>query len=391
MCAPPLTSSDRRDLRIDFFRGLALYIILIDHIGSNPIARFTYHRFGFSDGAEAFVFLSGLSCGIAYYAVMHRRGLKGLAKAIARRGTLIFAFYVLASVATILLVSGETHSFLPVSNLERPLARYANEPLASIWSAILLIEQPSFPGILILYIGLTFAAVPTYLLAVRYSALAAGFVLGISGCVWLIAQFYHFGAPFTILFPYFDIFAWQFLFLIGMYVGVRYRRNEGFPLTSHPSICTALVALAWVIVIVSFVSRFSPFIGRTLNVDLSFLVPYGLADPEFKYHLCGYRLIHFLSAAVLVTTYVKANNPILQWGHRIMIDTGRWSLQIFSLGAVLSVLVTTVFHAYDLNVFGKLTFVLVAVLLTSLATVLLTRYELRTKATDSVAVATRSR
>jgi hypothetical protein len=30
-----------RDVRIDFFRGLALYIILVDHIEFNPLSKLT--------------------------------------------------------------------------------------------------------------------------------------------------------------------------------------------------------------------------------------------------------------------------------------------------------------------------------------------------------------
>src|SRR4051812_29206463 len=45
-----------RDLRIDFCRGLVLYMILVDHVIGDPISRFTLQNFGFSDAAEAFVF-----------------------------------------------------------------------------------------------------------------------------------------------------------------------------------------------------------------------------------------------------------------------------------------------------------------------------------------------
>ena len=49
-----------------FFRGIALYMIIVDHIPNDPLNRFTYSRLGFSDAAEIFVFLSGISCGIVF-------------------------------------------------------------------------------------------------------------------------------------------------------------------------------------------------------------------------------------------------------------------------------------------------------------------------------------
>ena len=70
-----------RDLRIDFFRGLALYMIIFDHIPGDPLSKFTYARLGFSDAAEIFVFLSGVSCGIVYSRVLSRRASAGCSEA----------------------------------------------------------------------------------------------------------------------------------------------------------------------------------------------------------------------------------------------------------------------------------------------------------------------
>ena len=54
-----------RDLRIDFFRGLALYMIFVDHVTGDPLSMLTYRILGFSDAAEIFVILSGIACGTA--------------------------------------------------------------------------------------------------------------------------------------------------------------------------------------------------------------------------------------------------------------------------------------------------------------------------------------
>src|SRR5262245_48883620 len=93
-----------RDLRIDFFRGLALYMILVDHVIADPISKFTYQKVGFSDAAEAFVFLSGVSCGIVYSRVLERRGWTGTMAAISRRTMLIYSYYLLSSILIILFL-----------------------------------------------------------------------------------------------------------------------------------------------------------------------------------------------------------------------------------------------------------------------------------------------
>src|SRR5688500_15155861 len=55
-----------RDARLDMFRGLALVMIFINHVPGNFYEAYTSRNFGFSDAAEAFVFMSGMAAGLAY-------------------------------------------------------------------------------------------------------------------------------------------------------------------------------------------------------------------------------------------------------------------------------------------------------------------------------------
>ena len=56
-----------RDLRLDFFRGIGMFIILIAHITDNPWTLWIPARFGFSDATEMFVFCSGMASAIACF------------------------------------------------------------------------------------------------------------------------------------------------------------------------------------------------------------------------------------------------------------------------------------------------------------------------------------
>ena len=47
-----------RNADIDFWRGIVLIIILINHIPGNLIENLTPRNIGFSDSTEAFVFIS---------------------------------------------------------------------------------------------------------------------------------------------------------------------------------------------------------------------------------------------------------------------------------------------------------------------------------------------
>ena len=55
--APPLRVE--RDLRLDLFRGIGLWMIFLDHIPDDVVSWLTLRNYGFSDAAEVFVFISG--------------------------------------------------------------------------------------------------------------------------------------------------------------------------------------------------------------------------------------------------------------------------------------------------------------------------------------------
>ena len=122
------TAPTRRDPRIDFFRGLALYMVLFDHVPWDPIGRVTFRNFGFSDAAYIFFFSSGISCGITFSRVLARSGWLGLMKAIAKRAARIYFYYVLCSVVIIIL---SVTCFRPALKSSRPLAFSSFNPANS--------------------------------------------------------------------------------------------------------------------------------------------------------------------------------------------------------------------------------------------------------------------
>ncbi|MEM6276976.1 MAG: OpgC domain-containing protein [Pseudomonadota bacterium] len=63
-----------RDPRLDFFRGLAMFIILFAHTPGNWVTLWIPARFGFSDATEVFVFCSGMASAIAFGGTYDRAG-----------------------------------------------------------------------------------------------------------------------------------------------------------------------------------------------------------------------------------------------------------------------------------------------------------------------------
>src|ERR1044072_5660083 len=65
--APPIvTAVNERELRLDLFRGLALWLIFIDHLPQNLLTWLTIRNYGFSDATEIFIFISGYTAAFVY-------------------------------------------------------------------------------------------------------------------------------------------------------------------------------------------------------------------------------------------------------------------------------------------------------------------------------------
>src|SRR5665811_2587541 len=87
---------DRRDLRLDACRGLALWFIFIDHIPDNALTWLTLRNYGFSDTSEVFVFVSGYTCMLAYGGALPQDGwLTFVTRAIRRSWEIYVAFLLL--------------------------------------------------------------------------------------------------------------------------------------------------------------------------------------------------------------------------------------------------------------------------------------------------------
>ena len=62
----PFSHAVERDLRLDLFRGMGLWMIFLDHIPDDFVSWLTLRNYGFSDAAEFFVFISGYLAGFIY-------------------------------------------------------------------------------------------------------------------------------------------------------------------------------------------------------------------------------------------------------------------------------------------------------------------------------------
>jgi hypothetical protein len=74
-----------RELRLDLFRGLALWLIFIDHLPPNLLTWLTIRNYGFSDATEIFIFISGYTAAFVYGRAMLESGFVVATARILRR------------------------------------------------------------------------------------------------------------------------------------------------------------------------------------------------------------------------------------------------------------------------------------------------------------------
>jgi len=96
----PLKAGNRID-SIDFWRGVALLTIFIDHAPDNIFQKITLGNFGFSDAADLFVFLSGASVALAYGSRFFGGKTAAAIRAVFRRAFTLYWVQILISLLTI--------------------------------------------------------------------------------------------------------------------------------------------------------------------------------------------------------------------------------------------------------------------------------------------------
>jgi hypothetical protein len=93
----PIPAPGERDLRLDLFRGIALWLIFLDHIPSNIVNWITIRNYGFSDATEIFVFISGYTAAFVYGRAMRERGVVVASARILKRAWQVYVAHVFAS------------------------------------------------------------------------------------------------------------------------------------------------------------------------------------------------------------------------------------------------------------------------------------------------------
>src|SRR5215469_17462933 len=127
------SSAATRDLRLDFFRGLALVCIFIDHIPENYLNYFTLSAIGFFDAAEVFIFISGFTAALVYGRALAQRGAVIATVQVLRRAWQLYVAHVFLFMIFIAEVSYTATTFNnPMYNDEMRVADFLEEPHVAV-------------------------------------------------------------------------------------------------------------------------------------------------------------------------------------------------------------------------------------------------------------------
>ncbi len=324
-----------RDLRIDFFRGLSLLMVFLIHTRVPLLLWLTTCPYGFSDPAEAFVFLSGYTAGLVFGPLL-RQGAWGLAtRRLLRQagrvyvGHLALTAFVLGGAALAWRIAADTSLAG-----EMHLDQFLQAPGAVLVSALRLQFRPANLDVLPLFVVL-FLACPAALVLLQRWPVGT---LAASGGLYIATHHWHVNlAGYGDTVWFFNPFAWQVLFCLGAACGLGHCRSwlvRARPLLTRTAaavvIWSALVTLRW-------------YVPTLPDIVPGWLAPH--LYPISKTDLDPVRLLHFLALAYLLGVRWPVPERMVEsrtaWP---VIACGQHSLMIFGWGVLLSAGAELLFH-----------------------------------------------
>ena len=317
-----------RDLRLDLFRGVALWLIFLDHIPSNVLNWFTIRNYGFSDATEIFIFISGYTAAFVYGRAMRERGVVIASARVLRRAWQIYVAHIFLFTIFMAEIAYVAATFdNPLYAEEMNILDFLKQPDVTIFQALLLKFKPVNMDVLPLYIVLLLLFPPMLWLLLRQPA----FALAGSAFVYVLAWNFDWNLP---AFPngvwFFNPFAWQLLFVFGAWCALGGAQRLTGVLRSPYVLGLAIAYLL-----------FAFLITLTWYIEpLQRFVPQWLSDwmyPIDKTNLDVLRFAHFLALAAVTVRFIPRDWPGLKSPFlQPAIRCGQHSLEIFCLGVFLA-------------------------------------------------------
>jgi hypothetical protein len=325
---PAAPAATERDLRLDLFRGIALWLIFLDHIPENVVNWFTIRNYGFSDATEIFIFISGYTAAFVYGRAMRERGYLIASARILRRAWQIYVAHIFLFTIFMAEIAYVAATFdNPLYAEEMNILDFLKQPDVTIFQALLLKFKPVNMDVLPLYIVLLLLFPPALAMLLWQPA----FALAASALLYVLTWNFDWNLP---AYPngvwFFNPFAWQLLFVFGAWCALGGAKRLAPVLQSRAILVIAIAYLAFAFVIA--LTWYVEPLGR--------LVPNWLSEwmyPIDKTNLDVLRFAHFLALAAVTVHFVPRDWPGLKWPIlQPAIRCGQHSLEIFCLGVFLA-------------------------------------------------------
>lgn len=329
--------SRARDHRIDFLRGLALVTIFINHVPGTLLGAYTSRNFGFSDAAEAFVLISGISTGLAYSPFRNPKpDWRSALRPWKRAFTIWWVQAVI--VLVIYLILAMTQHLPAVAELaaERNVTPALENPIGLLAPLLLLSHQFNCADILPLYILFMLAAPGLIASGARWPrALMAASII-----MWLAAGLRTLNLP---TWPtdqgwFFNPLSWQLLFVAGLLTGLAVTRGR----RTLPVRPFALLLAAVFLCFSALWMQFPALADR--GYDFLWMVQERLGIPWFlasfdKTYLAPLRLLHILALAYVLSAWPYLHRIAGSPWTAFFAILGRNALPVFATGTVLAYII----------------------------------------------------
>lgn len=270
------------------------------------------------------MFVSGVTCTLAYRAVLYKDGWSAVVSHTLRRTWEIYAAFLILTIALVVLVWLDGRGHLADENNVRIVLE---QPGAALAHAVVLLYRPVNTDVLPTFVIFHLLLAPLLWSVLRFPNAC----LTASALLYLLVQLYDWNLP---EWPanqwYFNPLAWQVLVVLGAWWVVVGRSKLLSILASWPVLALAATYLLFCFVV-------------ALSWDIKLLeiaVPPSLATvlyPINKPNLDPLRLLHFVMLAIIVTRFMPEKWPGFMmpiW--KMTIRCGENSLETYCAGVLLS-------------------------------------------------------
>jgi hypothetical protein len=324
---------------VDFWRGVALVFIFVNHIPGIYYTRFTHAQYSFSDSADLFVFLAGWALRYLVGTPERRLSTWYLVLRLGGRAITLYAAQILITMIALAMLAACAILLNNPLLLEwHNAASVFFDPVPTHVGLALITHHLGYFDILPLYVVLMLFVAPVIAIVDRFAPWA---VLPLSLLVYCLVLTFQINLP---SWPvegewFFNPLAWQLVFVLG-FVLAREDGLGGF-VRRH------IVAIRWAalpIVLVALAITLTGWLWDPTKVPsprLFFLLDKAYETPP--------RLIQFLALiAVMSVTYPY----IFRMSQRLvnfLAMLGRNSLYVFCVGSILSLAGQILRYVYQGN------------------------------------------